>query len=64
MITKNNLFFKKKPFFVAEISANHSGKIENAYKLIDLAKKYKADAVKFQTYTPETMTINSKKKIL
>ena len=62
MITKNNLFFKKKPFFVAEISANHSGKIENAYKLIDLAKKYKADAVKFQTYTPETMTINSKKK--
>jgi len=59
---KKNKLFKKKPFFIAEISANHGGKIKNAFKLIDMAKKYKADAVKFQTYTPETMTLKSNKK--
>ncbi len=52
----------KKPFFIAEISANHEGSISKAYSLIKLAKKYGADAVKLQTYKPETMTLNSKKK--
>ena len=52
----------KKPLLIAEISSNHNGKIENAIKLIHLAKKYGADAVKLQTFTPETMTLNSKKK--
>lgn len=55
------MYFKK-PFFIAEISANHEGLINNAYTLIRLAKKYGADAVKLQTYKPETMTLNSKKK--
>ena len=45
---------------VAEISANHQGKIENAIELIDLAKKSGADAVKFQTYTADTISISSK----
>ena len=53
----------KLPFFVAEISANHCGNINIAKKLMFAAKKYGADAIKIQTYTPETMTINSKKKI-
>ena len=53
---------KKKPFFIAEISANHCGSINIAKKLIQDAKKYGADAVKFQTFTPETMTLNSNKK--
>ncbi len=57
MIYKN--FHTSHPFFVAEISANHNGSLKNAKKLISLAKKYGADAVKLQTYTPETMTINS-----
>jgi pseudaminic acid synthase len=49
------------PFFVAEISANHNGSLAHAKKLIKIAKKYGADAVKLQTYTPDTMTIKSNK---
>ena len=45
---------------VAEISANHQGKIENAIKLIDIAKLSGANAVKFQTYTADTISISSK----
>ncbi len=59
MIFKNPL--KKKPFIVAEISANHNGSLPHAKKIIDIAKKYGADSVKLQTYTPDTMTIKSNK---
>ena len=52
---------KKSPFFVAEISANHNGSLLHAKKLIKIAKKYGADAVKLQTYTPDTITIKSNK---
>ena len=52
----------KWPKFIAELSANHCGKIEIAKKLIKCAKENGADAVKLQTYTADTMTINSKKK--
>jgi pseudaminic acid synthase len=55
----SSLFNKKKFFFVAEISANHNGLFDNAKKLIATAKKYGADAVKLQTYTPDTITIKS-----
>ena len=54
---------KNKPFFVAEISSNHNGKLSVAKKLISLAKAGGADAVKLQTYTAKTMTVNSKKNI-
>ena len=47
---------------VAEISANHNSKIYNAIKLIRLAAKAGVDAVKIQTYKPETITLNSYKK--
>ena len=50
------------PFLVAEISANHNGKLSNAIRLIKEAKLYGADAVKIQTYTPDTMTLRSNKK--
>ena len=51
----------KLPFFIAEISANHRGSIDHAKKLIYTAKFYGADAVKLQTYTPDTITIKSTK---
>ena len=57
MIIKNPL--KKTPFFVAEISANHNGSLFHAKKLIRIAKRYGADAVKLQTYKPDTLTIKS-----
>ena len=50
------------PFLIAEISANHCGKISIAKKLIKCAKKNGAGAVKLQTYTADSMTIKSKKK--
>ena len=53
---------KKNPFLICEISANHCGSILLAKKLIKCAKKYGADAVKIQTFTADTMTINSNKK--
>ena len=52
---------KKKPFFIAEISANHNGSYSLAKKLIKCAKDNRADAVKIQTYTADSMTIKSSK---
>lgn len=47
------------PFLIAEMSANHNGSIEAAYKIIDAAAESGADAVKMQTYRPDTITIDS-----
>ena len=44
--------------FIAEISANHLGSLERAHKLIDAAANAGATVVKFQTYTPDTMTLD------
>ena len=49
----------RKPYLIAEISANHNGSINTAKKLIKIAKNNGADAVKLQTYTPDTMTPKS-----
>ena len=50
-------------FVVAEMTGNHGGKINRALKIIHAAKRAGANAVKLQTYTPNTITLNSKKKI-
>ncbi len=46
-------------YVVAELSANHHQRLEEAVKLIHAAKEAGADAVKLQTYTPDTITIQS-----
>jgi pseudaminic acid synthase len=47
-------------FIVAELSANHGGSLETALATIRAAKKTGADAIKIQTYTPDTITLNVK----
>ena len=48
------------PYIIAEMSANHNGNIENAYKIIRSAGAMGADAVKLQTYTADTLTLDSR----
>ncbi|MGE4534748.1 pseudaminic acid synthase [Halomonas sp.] len=46
------------PYIIAELSANHNGKLETALRIIEEAAKSGADAVKLQTYRPDTITLN------
>jgi N-acetylneuraminate synthase len=46
------------PFVIAELSANHNGRLETALHILDAAKKVGADAVKLQTYRADTITLD------
>lgn len=52
----------KHVFIIAELSANHGGKIETAIETIRAAKRTGADAIKLQTYTADTITLDSDKE--
>ena len=48
---------KSAPFVVAELSGNHGGGLDKALKLVSAAKEAGADAIKLQTYRPDTITV-------
>lgn len=59
MIVGNKKIGKaEKPFIIGEMSGNHNQSLERALEIVDAAAKTGVDALKIQTYTPDTMTID------
>ncbi len=61
-INKHKIGKGHPPYIIAELSANHNGSIDKALATIDMAKEMGADAIKIQTYTADTMTIDCDNK--
>ncbi len=59
ILNKRKICAGKPVYIIAEMSANHNQHLDRAIKIIEAAKDSGADAVKIQTYTPDTMTIDS-----
>lgn len=57
-VSKNTGFDNDRVFIIAEVSANHGGSLKRAIDMIKEAKRCGADAVKFQAYLPDTITLN------
>lgn len=56
------MFKKNKTFIIGEAGCNHNGSIEKAFKLVDIAKRTKLDAIKFQVFNPELLVIKNASK--
>ena len=61
-IGNTEIGFDKPTYFIAELSCNHNGSLDKALELVRLAHEAGANAVKTQTYTGDTITLNSDKK--
>ena len=61
-IGKRKIGFNQPPFVIAEMSGNHNQSLERALALVEAAAKAGANALKVQTYTADTMTLNVKQK--
>ena len=60
-INDRTIGWDQNPYIIAELSANHNGSLDRALKSLDVAKACGVDAVKLQTYSADTMTIDSDK---
>ena len=58
ILNNNDLSKSCKVYIIAEMSANHLQDIERAKQIIQAAKEASADAIKIQTYRPDTITID------
>src|SRR5690606_8674912 len=59
----NHIISKDSPvFIIAELSANHNGNLETALETVRAAKRAGVDSIKLQTYTADTITIDSRKE--
>ncbi len=61
-IGKRNISCNTNPFIIAEMSGNHNQSLDKALSIVDAAADSGADAIKLQTYTADTITLNSKKE--
>lgn len=59
LISNREISISSYPFLIAEVSGNHNGSINRAKQLIKDAKIFGADAVKLQTYTADSLTLDS-----
>nr|WP_216249146.1 pseudaminic acid synthase [Polynucleobacter sp. AM-26B4] len=57
-IAKREIGKNNPPFVIAEMSGNHNQSLERALEIVEAAAKTGADALKIQTYTPDTMTLD------